>query len=403
MEAGDVVEILIDGVAVTVGAEATVLEACDSAGRYVPRLCHYPGLADGTGGEDTLGEPVPSTRCGLCVVRLGDGSMSLACSTRVIPGMEVTTDDPGLQALRRERLALILAGHPHICLSCPDRDGCARDECSYGNPPESRCCDEFGRCELGRLVDWLDPGLVIPRRPVAVPRDAVIEGRIRRESGLCIGCGRCVRACELLPEAGRALEMVPRDTSDTRGATDTGAAGGYSESRGEGLMRMVARPKQSTLRASGCTFCGQCVLVCPVGALTAPGEDGARWLAGRREKSGLRSLVLPPEERLPFTREAMRQAPSTAGVFRLFDDAGEVLRISGVGDLRRGLSVALSDPACAAARWFKTDLDPLFTQRESELLAQYVNRWGHLPPGNDLDDELFEDDLTQDDLLDDDC
>ena len=168
MESGRAVEMQIDGVTVQVAAGSTILEACDAADTYVPRLCHYPGLACCTGME-----------CGLCVVRLADGSTALACGARVAPGLEVTTHDSEILALRRERLARILSRHPHVCLSCPDRDGCARDECSYGVPPEARCCDESGRCELGRLVQWVDPNVVIPRRAVAVARDTVTEGRIR--------------------------------------------------------------------------------------------------------------------------------------------------------------------------------------------------------------------------------
>jgi formate dehydrogenase beta subunit len=129
---GAVVHVLVDGAPVTVEAGTSLLGVCDTAGAYVPRLCFYPGLkgcAGTVGGDD----------CGLCVVRLGDGSTALACCTPAAEGGRVTTDDPGLRTLRLERLAAILARHPHVCLSCPDGDGCSRDDCTYGNPPEARC------------------------------------------------------------------------------------------------------------------------------------------------------------------------------------------------------------------------------------------------------------------------
>lgn len=383
-------ELRVDGESVTIGADATILDACDAAGRYVPRLCHYPGFAccatrcvgadatAGSGAED-VAESVagrelgPWTECGLCAVRLADGSEALACATTAAPGMVITTDDPALRAARLERLAPIIARHPHSCLSCPDRDGCSRDECTYGIPPQARCCAELGRCELGKVVAFVDAGLVLPRRPVTVSRDAVTEGRIRREMGLCVGCGRCVRVCESAPEAGRALEM-------TIGADVNG------------VTAAAARPKKDSLRASGCTFCGQCVLVCPAGALTAPGVTGARWLEGRRERSRLATSVLPPERRRPFTRDAVATAPDEAGVLQLLDRAGQVLRISGVADLRLALTEALADPASAETAFFQVDLDPLYTQRESELLARYAQEKGHLPPGNVVDDDLFADD-----------
>jgi ferredoxin len=353
------VELGVDGVAVVVRGDATLLDACDAAGRYVPRLCFYPGRACCKRSVATR------TECGLCAVRLGDGSIALACATSAAAEMKVATDDPGLRALRLERLAVILAQHPHICLTCSDRDGCTRDECTYGNAPEVRCCDEFGRCELGKLVAYVDSGLALRRTAVTVARDAMTEGRIRREPGLCVGCGRCVMVCEIAPEAGRALELA-------RVVTPIPGSDG----------RAVAGPKLATLRASGCTFCGQCVIVCPTGALT-------RWLAGRRDKSALRSPVLPPEAWQAVNPEGLATVPCEAGVFQLVDADGEVLRIGGVADLGQGVARALEEPACATAACFQVELDPFFTQRESELLARYAQEHGHLPAGNDLGDDLF--------------
>ena len=294
-----------------------------------------------------------------------DGAVVLACNTPVKLATDVRTDDEGLRELRLARLESILAAHPHICLSCPDRDGCNREDCSYGNPVETRCCDESGRCELGTLVQWLDACVELPRRAVAADRTAIIEGRIRREMGLCIGCARCVRVCAHAPEAGGALEM---DAQQNR-----------------------ARPRKETLRASGCTFCGLCVMVCPTGALTAPGEAGARWLAGRKAKNPLPPGILPPQARQAFTRDNVAVVPRAAGVFRLTDTGGRVVFIRGVEDLRAGLTAAADDPACSAATFFQTELHPLYTQRESELLARHTKEWGRLPPANDLGDDLFDD------------
>jgi len=375
VQPAEVVELRVDGMAVLVRGGATLLDACDKAGRYVPRLCFYPDLAC------CSRSGVDGAECGLCAVRLADGSIVLACATRAVPEMKVTTDDPGLHALRLERLDVILARHPHVCLICSDRDGCTRDECTYGNPPEARCCDEFGRCELGKLAEYIGSGLALQPSAVAVSREATVEGRIRREPGLCVGCGRCVMACETLPEAGRALELV-------------GMAAAAPGSDG----RTTARPKLHTLRASGCTFCGQCVVVCPTGALTAPGDAGARWLAGRRDESALRSPVLPPQARQAVNPGNLATVPCMPGVFRLIDAEGRILRIGGVADLRQGVTRALEEPTCATVAYFQVELDPLFTQRESELLARYAQEYGHLPVGNDLGDDLFAAD-GEDDIL----
>jgi len=363
------IEIIVDGLRVRVPDGIDILSACDLAGAYVPRLCSYPGLpslaewgSDGTG-------------CGLCVVRIGDDRVVRACVTSVSDGLMVTTDDERLRAVRRERLAGVMEGHPSVCLSCPERDGCLRDECTYGNPPEARCCDKGGECELALLAGFV--GLV-PAGAAASDRTSSVEGRIRREPGLCVGCGRCVAVCERAEGAGGALQMV-----------EEAAAGG---------RRLRAAPKGGgSLRAAGCTFCGRCVLVCPTGAFTAPGEAGRRWLEGRRVMSGLAPAVLPPQPSVTVQR-ARECLPEGPGVLQLLDDTGEALAILGVPDLRRGLERALSDPSFKDARSVAWEEGALYTQRESELLTRHAQRYGKLPVGNAPDDDLFEgDDLLGDD------
>ena len=92
VQPGEAVQLLVDGVAVAVFGGATVLDACDAAGRYVPRLCFYPDLAR------CKRSVANRTECGLCAVRLGDGSIALACAIPAVAEMTVATDDPGLRA-----------------------------------------------------------------------------------------------------------------------------------------------------------------------------------------------------------------------------------------------------------------------------------------------------------------
>ncbi len=386
-------QVRIDGVALNVPEGVSILQACDLAGRYVPRLCSYPGI--GCGGE--LG-----VSCGLCVVEVTGGRRdsepvpTLSCCMPVRPGMDITTSGPALHADRLRRLADILDHHPHICLSCPDRDGCSREECRFGVPVEGRCCSEFGRCELGKLVAYIDPGLQLRRWAAVVPREAHDEGRIRREQGLCIGCGRCVMICASSPFAGSALQM-----EDIVAPAATGQAGLAAIQRGaipDAGGRCRALPVKGTLRASGCTFCGQCVMVCPTGAVTAPGEAGARWLENCRKKSPVASPVLPPDSWRWLTEDELAAIPPVPGVFQLADSTGQVLRIAGVADLSRGVIAALMEATCASASRLWFERAELFTQRESELLARYAQDHGHLPPGNDLGDDLFGEDLFDEDL-----
>jgi hypothetical protein len=131
------------------------------------------------------------------------------------------------------------------------------------------------------------------------------------------------------------------------------------------------------------------VIVCPAGALRAVGERGATWLAGRREQSSLREAVLPPVRREEIDSSALARVPEGPGVFRLMDAQGGVLRISGVPNLREGLAEALEEQSVAGASGFVVEIEPLYTQRESELLALYAQEHGKLPPGNDMGDDLF--------------
>lgn len=384
------IQIVVDGVPVPAREGATILDACDEAGLYIPRLCAYPGL------ECCTGSGLGGTECGLCVVEVvresGPGparpegaqgdvptdasrpESMLACRTRVAAGMRIRTAGDDLVGARRERLAAVVRGHPLVCLTCPDRDGCARTSCTFGHPSEARCCDELGHCELGKLILYLDAqagstclgGGSEASVSEGISREATLEGRIRREPGLCVGCGRCVVVCWHTQQGGHALGLGP----DGR-----------------------VRPSRGTLRASGCTFCGHCVIVCPTGALTAPGEAGAAWLVGRRERSGLATRVLPPEPWLRIEPGVLALVPEEPGVFRLLDQRGTVLIIAGVADLRRGLRLALEEPSASTAAFFTVQPDPLYTQRESELLTAYAQEHGHLPAGNDMGDELFDDDL----------
>ena len=394
------VELRVDGATVAAAPGATILEACDIAGRYVPRLCTYPSLhccsccfagRAGSTAEDvetggaavSEGHPETSaddpagaaTACGLCAVRLGDEEVVLACATAAEAGMEIITDDEELRRLRIERLGRLMHSHPFVCLLCPDRDGCSRDECSYGNPAEARCCDRYGSCELAALLAFVDPEGELRPGPGPFDRQAVTEGPIRREPGLCVGCGRCVVVCEEMEGAGRALRMVS-------------AAQGIAEVPAQ---PPVATPKGTTLRAAGCTFCGRCVLVCPTGAFTVSGDAGQRWLERRRLTSGLAEPILPPQRRLTLC-EARAEIGSGPGVLQIFDVEGKVLLISGVADLGRGLEQAVSDLGADRTTHVLIESGPLYTQRESELLTLFVQRHGHLPPGNDLGDDLFDED-----------
>lgn len=369
----ETITLTVDGATVEVPTGASILDACDLAGSYVPRLCAYPGL-------DPLGD------CGLCFVKVDGGDARRACSVVAAAGMVIDTLDAEALGFRAGSMKAILGDHPHVCLTCPQRDGCSRDECMYGNPPVDRCCGEFGRCEIAKVAAFVG---ALETAPSYVHRrlGETVDHNIRRDLDLCIGCGRCVAACDTLEEAGSALMLVETDTL-------LGAALPKPQSY---LGRHLAVPKADDLRASGCTFCGACVMVCPTGALTAVGKNGATWLAKRRERSTLHAFVLPPEDRLTLKAEVIdEEVPAKEGVFRLFDADGHVLQITGVMDLRAALLASLDGSFAGEARTFRFEEDPMYTQRESEMLAHYLQEHGRMPKGNDVSGDLFGDDDDDD-------
>ncbi len=380
--------VVIDHEEIEVPSGSSILDACDRAGVYVPRLCAYPGL-------EPLGD------CGLCFVKVDGVAARRACSVTVAQGMHIDTRDEEALGFRAGSMKAILGDHPHVCLVCPERDGCSRDECTYGEPPEARCCDEFGRCEIAKVASYVG---VLESAPAFMHRSLggpVVDHSVRRHLDLCIGCGRCVAACDSLEEGGSALKLVEtwtlRGGGEGGGESAGGRHGGVADRQSSSYIgRQVAVPKEADLRASGCTFCGACIMACPSGALTAEGSRGAAWLTKRKERSTLRMPVLPPEERLLYRDEVLAGVPAKAGVFRLYSPSGERLLISGVTDLAQGLKDAAGGAFGAEIHSFDFEVEPMYTQRESEYLVRHLREHGRMPRGNDVLGGLFDDD--QDDL-----
>ncbi len=246
---GAPVRLSINGASVEAPAGASLLNAADNAGHYIPALCAHPDL------PPSLQRP-GGGGCKLCLVEV-DGREGLqdACCVTVQSGMVVRTDSPRIQAARQARLATILANHPHVCLTCPQREGCSRTECSYGNAPETRCCSIFANCELRKISDYIGiPNTTPAYKPAQLP---VIRGEpfFDRDYNLCIDCRRCLSACNQVRGVG-CLEVKEVTTAQGR--------------------RSYVGTIAPTLIESGCKFCQACVTVCPTGALTDRTLDTAR-------------------------------------------------------------------------------------------------------------------------------
>jgi NADPH-dependent glutamate synthase beta subunit-like oxidoreductase len=244
----------IDDVQVEVPENTTILEAARSAEIYVPTLCSHPDLPPGKGmkggdlvhwgSEKIEGEPQEYEGCRLCLVEIqGEDELKQSCANVVSEGMVIHTNTQSVQDKRQENLMEIMKDHPHACLQCAQREGCSREPCSLNVPVNERCCPLLGNCEVQRVAEYVGIREDTPRY---VPKDRPIvkdEPLYNRDYNICIGCNRCVRAC-----------------NDLRGVGALGST--YHE--GAFAVGTVA----TTLKESNCKFCGTCVEVCPTGTLT---------------------------------------------------------------------------------------------------------------------------------------
>ncbi len=262
--AENIILLIIDGTEVKAREGQTILEAALAADIYIPHLCYHPVLASFEeilpievcyrGKKDFPNDPEADgyTGCGLCVVKIsGRDKPVQSCVIPVEMGMDVVSSSPDIVDIRRDNLASVFSRHPHACLTCAQKEGCSLTQCSTNVPEEERCCPLFDVCELRAVAEYVGIKEDIPR---FVPQSLYKEEDgplFIRDYNLCVGCLRCVRACEKIIGA-KALGYVTAGGIATVGTTGP------------------------SLEESGCRFCGACAEVCPTGAIRdkdlKPGE-----------------------------------------------------------------------------------------------------------------------------------
>ena len=251
------ITLTIDGVEVTVSEGRMILEAAQQVGIYIPHLCFHPDLPPVKGlkptkavyrgnkclnSSDTLEE---YEGCQLCVVEIiGREGFHRACSTPVVEGMAIHTSTSEIEKFRRDKLMFLLTKHPHACLTCAQKEGCARFPCSTNVPETERCCPLFGRCEFQKVAEYVginpETTRYIFENLFATKNEPLFE----RDYNLCAGCTRCIRVCREV-RGVEALDFV----FDEEGRVTVGTVA-------------------PTLQESGCRYCTACVEICPTGALT---------------------------------------------------------------------------------------------------------------------------------------
>ena len=213
---GAEVHATINGVAVTARPQETILNCARRHGFHIPTLCELDEI-----------DHAPGT-CRVCLVEVRmpgqeRSHVLTACTVPMQAGLEVFTRTRQVREMQRLQVELLLADHAHDCATCIRHGNCELQDVA-----------QFVGLQLNRFAD--------PARVAARPIDASSPALIR-DMTKCIRCQRCVAMCR----DGQGVDALV--ITNTGQGTAVGLRDGLSQ------------------RDSTCVTCGQCVMVCPTGAL----------------------------------------------------------------------------------------------------------------------------------------
>ena len=212
--------LFIDGKEVEFTNEPNLLEVIRKAGMNVPTFCYRPDLT-------TFGA------CRMCVVEIEGRGIQSSCTMPPEAGLRVHLNTEKTRRIRKTVLELLLANHDKSCLTC-DKSG----DCDL-----QKYAEEYGIKQIRYPDKDLDDYLPIDDSSPSIVRDP----------NKCILCGACVRAC-----------------TEFQGHSVLGFANRGSKTL---VQPMNGRP----LGQVDCVNCGQCVAVCPTGALTIKSDVENVW------------------------------------------------------------------------------------------------------------------------------
>ncbi len=215
------INVTIDGRKVKVPAGSTIMQAAETIGVRIPRLCYHPKLSiEGA--------------CRICIVEVkGMKNWVASCALEAAEGMEITTSTPEIRQARRDICELILDNHPRECQTC-ERDGsCELQNLAYTLGVRERLFEGARK-----------------KHPVEDSSFSVV-----RDSEKCILCQRCVRVCEQIQGVHNLQQ------------------------HGRGFDTVVTPAYRGDMSDSVCINCGQCINVCPTAAWTEKNLTEDVWKA----------------------------------------------------------------------------------------------------------------------------
>ena len=216
------VNLTIDNIKVEAKEGDTILQAAKYAGVEIPTLCFLKDLNE-------VGA------CRVCVVDVeGARSLQASCVQPVAEGMVVRTNTTQVRDARKSTIELILSNHNRECTTCERNRKCELQYVAEGLGVSEIYFD--GERTAGTTYDDKSPSVV-------------------RDQSKCIRCGRCVGVCKNQQKIG-VLQFTNR-----------------------GINTRVAPVSDRSLANVPCAYCGQCINVCPVGALKEKEDIDRVWEA----------------------------------------------------------------------------------------------------------------------------